>query len=103
MLHVGETVPFPSAEQVTGPQALPGAAGEQVPVGFAQVWQLEHDTDPQQVRSTQLFDRQSPPARQLAPLGFFVGALQTPPLQVLPVTQSPLPAQVVGHAPVLQR
>ena len=85
-----------------GPQAVVGTAGRQVPAGFAQVWQVPHETVAQQVLSTQLLDRQSLPARQLAPLGFFMGGPQAMAVHTLPVAQSPLPAQLTWQWPVLQ-
>src|SRR5438045_2016141 len=95
-------VAWPSREQAVGPQAVLAAAGWQVPAAFAQVWQVPQETVVQQVLSTQLPERQSPPARQLDPLAFFVGGVQAMAAQVLPAAQSVLPAQLVRQCPCWQ-
>src|SRR5688572_12341621 len=101
-LQRGVTVDLRSAVQTVGPQAVVGAAGRQAPAGFAQVWQVPQETVAQQVLSTQLPDRQSLPARQLAPLPFFMMGAQVMAAQVLPAAQSVLPAQLVRQWPIRQ-
>lgn len=85
-----------------GPQAVPATTGKQVPAGFAQVWQVPHDTLEQQVLSTQLFDMQSLAARQLPPFGFFVGGAHDIEVQTFPCEQSAAPPQLVRQLPALQ-
>jgi hypothetical protein len=100
--HRGVMVEWLSGEQTVGPQAVVGAAAMQVPAAFAQLWQVPQDTVEQQVMSTQLFEMQSLPARQALPLAFFADGPQAIAAQVLPVEQSPLPAQLVRQCPMRQ-
>ena len=99
----GVMVEWLSAEQVLGPHAVCGGAGRQVPAAFAQVWQVPHETVAQQVRSTQLLETQSLPARQLAPFGFFTAGAHTIAVHTLPVAQSLLPPQLVRQRPARHR
>src|SRR5436190_18780543 len=101
-LQRGVMVDLLSGAQAVGPQAVVGAAGRQVPEGLAQVWHVPQETVVQQVLSTQLFDRQSLPARQALPLAFFMGGPQTMAVHTLPVAQSGLPPQLVKQWPALQ-
>jgi hypothetical protein len=91
-----------SGAQAVGPQAVVGAAGKQVPAGLAHVWHVPQETVAQQVLSTQLFDRQSLPARQALPLAFFMVGPQTIAVQTLPGAQAVLAPQLVRHWPALQ-
>lgn len=88
-----------SALQVAVPQVAPGVAGEQVPVGLAQLWHVPHEACTQQVPFTQLPVRHSAPAMQLAPAALRMRAPQVPPVQTLPPLQSPSARQLVRQAP----
>jgi hypothetical protein len=101
-LQRGVMVDLLSGAQVVGPQAVVGGAGRQVPAGLAHVSHVPQETVEQQVLSTQLFDRQSLPARQVLPLAFFMVGPQTMAVQTLPVAQSVLPPQLVRQWPALQ-
>jgi hypothetical protein len=93
------SVAVPGVQAAAGPQLVPDATGAQTPVPVTlQAAQVPHELLVQQTPSVHMPLKQSVPAPQVAP--FALRLVQVPEMQLVPVTQSPFPAQVVRQAVV---